>query len=60
MVEEEVYTVMYTFDRIHWPVATPASFDFYMNHNNLILLFDLLAVVNDVPQPSFRKNFNLL
>ena len=55
VLEKEAYAVMNTIDRMHWLAATPDGFDLYTNHNNLIFLFDPLAVVDDMSQSSLRK-----
>ena len=55
VLEKEAYAVMNTLDRMHWLAATPDGFDLYTDHNNLIFLFDPLAVVDDTSQSSLRK-----
>ncbi len=55
VLEKEAYAVMNTLDRMHWLVATPAGLYLYTDHNNLIFLFDPLAVVEDMSQSSLRK-----
>jgi len=55
VLEKEAFAVMNTLDRMHWIVATPDGFDLYTDHNNLIFLFDPLAVVPDMSQTSLRK-----
>lgn len=46
---------MSTIDGMHWLSATPSGFNLYIDHNNLIFLFDPLAVVDDMSQSSLRK-----
>ena len=55
IIEKEAFAVMNTLDRMHWVVATPEGFDLYTDHNNLIFLFDPLAVVHDMSQTTLRK-----
>lgn len=54
-LEKEAYAIMATIDRMHWILATPAGFDLFTDHHNLIFLFDPLAVVPDLSQTSMRK-----
>lgn len=46
---------MKTLHRMHWMVETPAGFDLYKDHNNLIFLFDPFYVVEEMYQSSLRK-----
>lgn len=57
IVEEVAYAVVNTLDRTHWLVATPAGFDLYTDHKNLIFLSSLLAVADDMSQPSMQIFF---
>lgn len=52
VLEKEACAFMNTLDRMQGLVATPAGFDLYTDHNNLIFLIDLLPVVDDVSQSS--------
>lgn len=54
-LEKEAFAVMNTLDKMHWVVCTTEGFDLYTDHNNLIFLFDPLAVVPDLSQTSLRK-----
>lgn len=45
---EKAYTVITTLDGVHWLFATPDSFDLYTDHNEVIFIFDPLAVVPDM------------
>lgn len=40
ILEKEAYAALVTLDRMHWVAATPAGFDLYTDHNNLIVIFD--------------------
>ena len=42
-------------ERMHWLAATSEGLDLFTEHNNLIFLFDPLAVVPDLSQTSLRK-----
>lgn len=55
VLEKEAYAVMATLDRMHWLVANPDGFDLFTDHNNLIFLFDPLAVRADLSQNTLRK-----
>ena len=54
-LEKEAFAVMNTLDRMHWLVSTIEGFDLFTDHNNLVFLFDPLAVVPDLSQTSLRK-----
>ena len=54
-LEKEAFAVMATTDRMHWILATPDGFDLYTDHQNLIFLFDPLAIVPDLSMSSLRK-----
>lgn len=55
VLQIESFAVMNTLDRMYWVVATPEVFEVYTDHNNLIFLFDPLAVVPDMSQTTLRK-----
>lgn len=55
ILEKEAYAAVASLERMHWLAATPAGFDLYTDHNNLIFLFDPLSVVPDLSQTSLRK-----
>lgn len=48
---------MVTIDRMPFILAAPDWFDLFTDHQNLIFLFDPLAVVFDLSQTSLRKLF---
>ena len=47
-LEKEAFAVMETTNRMHWILATPDGFDFYTDHQNMIFLFDPLAIAPDL------------
>lgn len=53
--EKEAYAVLTTLQRMHWRAATPAGFDLFTDHNNLIYLFEPLSIVHDMSQNTLRK-----
>lgn len=55
ILEKRAFSVMATLDRIHWPVSDPDRFDLFTNHNNLISIFDHLAVFLDITQTTVRN-----
>lgn len=55
ILEKEAFAIMATTERMHWLLATPDGFDLYTDHQNLIFLFDPLAIVPDLSQTSLRK-----
>lgn len=55
ILEKEAFAVLATLDRMHWLAASPAGFDLFTDHNNLIFLFDPLSIVPDLSQTSMRK-----
>jgi hypothetical protein len=46
---------MATVQRMHWILTTPDGIDLFTDHQNLIFLFDPLAVVPDLSQTTLRK-----
>ena len=54
-VEKEAYAIIASCIRMHWLLATPEGFDIYTDHNNLIFMFDPLAVVSDLSLSSVKK-----
>lgn len=57
ILEKEAYTVIATLERMHWIAETPNGFYLYTDHNNLIFIFDPLAVVANFSQVALRKIF---
>jgi len=55
ILEKETYGVLATHEGMHWLTATPQGFDLFTDHNNLIFIFDPLAVVPDLSQTTIRK-----
>lgn len=43
-LEKEAFDLWMTFKKPHWLTCTPAGFDLFIDHNNLIFIFDPLAV----------------
>lgn len=41
---------------MHWLEATSKGFDLFTDHNKLIYIFDLLSIVPDMSQTTFRKD----
>lgn len=56
-IEKEEYATMANVQWMHWLLATSDGFDLFTDHNNLIFLFEPLAVVTDLSQSSLRKVF---
>lgn len=54
-LEKEACAIMATVERMHWFLATDRGFDMSTDHNNLVFLFDPLAVVADLSQTTLRK-----
>lgn len=54
-LEKEAFASMVTAERMHWISGTPDGLDFYNDHQNLIFLFNPLAVVSDFSQAMTRK-----
>lgn len=54
-LEKEEYAVLATLERSHWLAACPKGFDLFTDHNNLIFLFDPVAVKPDIGQAALRK-----
>ena len=54
-IEKEAFAAIATIERLHWIAATSAGFDLHTDHNNLVFLFDPLAVVPDMSQTTARK-----
>ena len=54
-LEKEGFAIMETLRRMHWIVATSKGFDLFTDHNNLIFMFDPLAVQPDLSVSSTRK-----
>lgn len=44
-LEKKAFVIMATVDRMHWITATADGFDLFTDHNNLVFLFDPLAIV---------------
>eukprot|EP00737_Agarophyton_chilense_P002334 gb/GEZJ01002651.1/.p1 GENE.gb/GEZJ01002651.1/~~gb/GEZJ01002651.1/.p1 ORF type:complete len:320 (+),score=20.64 gb/GEZJ01002651.1/:2674-3633(+) len=55
VLENEGYEILATLQRMHWLVATPAGFDLFTDHNNLVFIFDPLSIIPDLSQSSTRK-----
>ena len=54
-IEKEAFSVMATIERMHWLASSPAGFDLFTDHNNLIFIFDPLSLSPDLSQTSIRK-----
>lgn len=54
-LEKEAYAVLASVERSHWLAACPAGFDLFTDHNNLIFIFDPMAVMPDIGQGALRK-----
>lgn len=54
-IEKESYAVLASVQCSHWLAAFPAGFDHFTNHNNLIFLFEPVAVMQDIGQGILRK-----
>lgn len=54
-IEKEAFAVLATTERSHWLASTPAGFDLYTDHNNLVFIFDPCAVVPNINQATIRK-----
>lgn len=54
-LEKEACAVLASAQRSHWLAACPAGFDLFTDHDNLIFLFDPVAVMSDIGQGSLRK-----
>lgn len=54
-LEKEAFTILATVKRMHWLTATPARFHLFTDYNNLIFIFDPLAVVADLGETSVWK-----
>lgn len=54
-VEKEAYAVMASVDRAHWLASCTDGFDLFTDHNNLIFIFDPIAVKPDINQAATRK-----
>lgn len=46
---------MASIERLHLLASIPECFHFYTDHNNIVFLFDPLALVSDLMQSSLRK-----
>lgn len=55
VLEKKAYAVLSLFSRMHWLTATSPGFDFFMDHDNLVFLFDPLSIVPDISQTALRK-----
>lgn len=54
-IEKEAFSVLATTERSHWLASTPAGFDLFTDHNNLVFIFDPCAVVPNINQTTIRK-----
>lgn len=54
-LEKEVYAILATVQRMHWLLGGPDGLDLFTDHNNLLFIFDPLAVVADLSQTTLRK-----
>ena len=54
-LEKEAYAILASLERMHWLVSTPDGFDLYTDHNNIIFIFDPLALKPDLAQSSVKK-----
>lgn len=50
ILEKDTHALVASLNRICWLTATPAGFNFYKIHDNLIFLFDPLSAVSDLSQ----------
>lgn len=55
ILDKEAFAIMVTTECLHWLLAKPSGFDLYTDHNNLIFLFDPLAVAPDLSQISKKS-----
>lgn len=54
-LKKEAFVVLNTLDRMHLLETRLEGFDLYIDHNNVILLFDPLSVILDMSQTTLRK-----
>lgn len=54
-LEKEECAIMVTVQSMHWLTATHEGYSLFIDQNNCLYLFDLLAVVVDLSQMSARK-----
>lgn len=54
-VEKEAYDVMAAVDCAHWLTSCSDRFDLVTDYNNLVFIFDPLAVKPDIDQAAVRK-----
>lgn len=52
---KEAYAIMETLERSHWVASGLEGFYLYTDHNNLIFIFDPLALKPDIGQAAIRK-----
>lgn len=55
VLEKEAFTVLKTLEKMHWQITNPDGLDHFTDHNNLIFLFDPMAVVPGMAQTTLRK-----
>lgn len=55
VLEKEAFDLLATVKRLHWLTSTPAGFDLFTDHNNLIFIFELFAVQPDLALSAQRK-----
>ena len=54
-IEKEAFAILSAVKRMHWLAAAPEGFDIYTDHNNLVFMFDPLAVQHDLSVSSTPK-----
>ena len=54
-MEKEAFAVLASIEKSHWLASCADRFDLYTDHNNLIFIFDPLAVMPDIGQAALRK-----
>lgn len=52
---KKAFAVLAALERLHWLAACPASFDLFTDRNNLMFLFDPVAVMPDIEEAALRK-----
>lgn len=55
VTEKEAFAVVASLTCLHWPAGTSSAFDLYIDHNNLVFLFDTLSSLPDLSQSRARK-----
>lgn len=51
----EAFAVLASLDYSHWLPVRPEGFDLYTDHNKLIILFNVVAVITDLSQAAIHE-----